>query len=518
MNGLKAGSKRAGAGSLLACLIAVSCGGGGGGTPAPTPVTNQPPVARAIATPANPAEGQPFTLDASSSTDPENNPLTFAWTQASGAPTVIANPNTARLELNAPEVTANSPAVFRVSVSDGTSARTAEVTVTFGNIAQTPVFALPRLLLTAPVPERPLQLAQLDFGSAGRVLLTEATPGGPVQVWNVRESIAGTTLTIALTPAVSSRFSRPFTTASFGFGGLSIPFFQLAVTEELLDSVRFFTPPQSGDLLNIPISFSVSRPCAIGGWRPNLGATSGVAVARRTGGISFITLTAGGPSVQADTQSQIASTQAMCAFAQITSPLSGTPFNNSLQPLLEDILVYNEGTRRFERYTPNSTSNIPPAQYVLGGAADVQLNATGQLNLIKGIPVSGFFPSQGLALIFTDGQHQGTHRLVVASLDANRQIVQTTHTWPIGVPTDLFQTNLDSDSTPEISIFAPGSSQVIVFENSQPTYLSSLLPPAFLELGLGATSIFFGDYGSPSGNDFAVTYTDAQQVKVFTVP
>jgi PKD repeat protein len=73
--------------ALLAMLITVgACGGGGGDTvqpPPPPPPANQAPVAAFTAS-ANPAAGQPVVLDASASSDPDGQALSFSWDLGDG--------------------------------------------------------------------------------------------------------------------------------------------------------------------------------------------------------------------------------------------------------------------------------------------------------------------------------------------------------------------------------------------------------------------------------------------------
>ncbi|NQY39471.1 MAG: Ig-like domain-containing protein [Henriciella sp.] len=85
----------------FASIILASCGGGGGGgstTPPPPPSSNAPPTAQAGADINASLSSNGISLDGSSSSDPDGDALSFAWTvgsQPSGASATIDNANTA---------------------------------------------------------------------------------------------------------------------------------------------------------------------------------------------------------------------------------------------------------------------------------------------------------------------------------------------------------------------------------------------------------------------------------------
>ncbi|MFL5321312.1 MAG: PKD domain-containing protein [Myxococcaceae bacterium] len=125
-----------------ALLLFAACEGQvsklGDGAPQP-PVTavNGVPVAVAGAE-QTVAPGAQVTLDASASTDPENEPLSFQWTQTGGQPQVaLTNGNSDKAGFIAPAVTSPTTLVFRVVVSDGKDQSVASTAVTIQPVNST---------------------------------------------------------------------------------------------------------------------------------------------------------------------------------------------------------------------------------------------------------------------------------------------------------------------------------------------------------------------------------------------
>ena len=102
-----------------------------------TTLPNHPPVAN-----AGPDqmvdEGDPVTLDGTGSSDPEGHTLTYAWTQDSETSVTLTNAATAQPTFTAPEVTADTPLEFTLTVSDGNTSDRDTVTVTVEDTDTTP--------------------------------------------------------------------------------------------------------------------------------------------------------------------------------------------------------------------------------------------------------------------------------------------------------------------------------------------------------------------------------------------
>ena len=80
-------------------------------------------------------EGQRAELNGSASSDPENEALRYSWIQLSGPAVTLENAGTAKAQFTAPEVTADTPLTFQITVKDSAGATaSADVTISVLNI------------------------------------------------------------------------------------------------------------------------------------------------------------------------------------------------------------------------------------------------------------------------------------------------------------------------------------------------------------------------------------------------
>lgn len=440
--------------------------------------------------------------------------MTYTWVRSAGILPTISGANTVSPTVAAPELSADQYVEYRVTVSDGVSQASDSVRVDLRNIVQTPLFAGAQLLVQATFTTNVRMLIG-DF----RVGLAGSAPTATAPLSFVGIKYANEDFTATPTP-LPEAISKP---ADFKFSSEPIIFESrpnFGVVQEDLNRFRMFVN-SSGDTFQSLVDYAIDKPCSVSFGKLANGAPDAIFIGQRGKGFTILRLGTGSANVGVTTSVYRTNTsgRSFCALLPVATPLGGSTFSDFRY--LQELIALDTDTNMISVFTQSGAAGVDTVNYALKQTVPVQMNATGTLKFVKAVEVGGFNSMKSaLAMLFTDGRHDGEHRLVIAGINSARELVQETHTWGVGVPVDVMLDNFDEDFQPEVIVLTSTSPYAAVFESMATTY-GGFLPlggPSFLEIGLGASSGLPRRLTTLSVPGMYVAFPEKKQVLIFGTP
>ena len=487
-------------------------------------INNAPPVAVLEATPLMVDEGQPIIFDASGSSDPEGDSLTYSYVQIAG-PSLNLENTAETFTTDAPEVEADSLATLEVQVSDGRDTTTERVDVNVTNIVQAPTFPVSIDI------ESSLNVEGELFGIEGFVtpndqgfLAVTDIEGGlvglrSVEVGSDTQFVEGSTQLV--TPQFE-RGSRPTETV------LSDTF--LIVESDGVTVLQQDTS-NADAVLNVAGKLEVEEPCTAELTIQNSSAGSFLIIGRK-GGVSLYAYNRGGDSLFGfDTLTFLDGVDDgndYCALSTGGGTFAGV--GGGSRPAF--FLGFDSASFEIQRFkiTDDGVGGITldTEQRFANPALPVN-----DRSFVRGFRRPGFFNT--LAVIVADEFREGNHSVQYIIERTNSDDIGVfTGNWTLGKPTDLafvefddeVTTNPDGSTTSRTGdvymfVTTPDTPQAVALrEPENRNVAGGPLEASYLEVGLGA-SLAYGTRSAAndtSDNGFdglILGYPEKQEIRRF---
>lgn len=507
---------------LTACGGGGSSGGGTGGTPGGGSGgnTNSAPVISIQLSSASGNEGTEITIDASGTTDADGDTLSFTWSQISGPTVDLANAgNQNTITITLPDVNSDSEVVIGLSVSDGTASASQNSTIQVLDTSQSPTvgftFTKVQDVTTSTRPEHLYMHGSDGIAFSWDALFFTKSPdqAGQLGVTYLEDTGTGGFIETSAVP-ISREFDRP-AALTMNEGGrighrFEDSFSSFGVIAESENLVEFYNLEPIGRGATL-LSVDIDSPCALASDTFN-GIPDPFArlyIGQRNGGLSIIRFDRdpndGSPVPIID--QNFGATSSNCAIAQASIPLDSSSF--STEPFSPHIITVDVDAKTATVYLSRFTTQW---EFVEGSTVNLDLGSNSANLEFIDYDVIGSLnePSRGLVAIFSDKQNDGDHKLVVLGLNADAEIIQQIHSWPLGVPTDVNYHFVGGSDPDHLVITTPDMPEAVVFQKSPDFPLTG---PSFMPVGRGASSYQF--FASEGIVYMAFSYPDENRIGLF---
>ena len=327
--------------------------------------------------------------------------------------------------------------------------------------------------------------------------------------------------------------SIDFGTLDFNLLNFGPAFFALSQAE---DRLRYFDEDGTGDrgLENFSQSdaIEIENPCFVTG-RQNTGQDF-MFVGQNGQGLSIVQIT--------DTRSSndeiqtfedvvietIGDGRSLCFLFPTMVPNSLNNFVDT--PRLSDLLAVDYSSNELVIYADLDVND----EYEELAVIPLETETNEILEVVD--VISNGNPSQlprALAIVLTNGEHEGIHRLINITQDRQDEINQETYSWESGVPIALVQGNFGAMNPDggirqdDLVVITSTSPQSLFFENvADTTNDTSAVPvyaqPTFFDVGIGAGSAVSVDHRNFSTPEFSsiqdilVSFPETGELRIFT--